>query len=439
MIAACGCRKSRGVVGTAKSGARDGDVATSKVERMGMNVRTVTIAAVASVFAAVVLVLVWPDDGVQSPLYEVPADVASDCSEPVDSEIARFIDTVPDGGTVVFARNACYGHDGELQVNDRIGLTLDGNGSMFKPLTTRPDECRATWRIQAGADIHLRNMTVRGLNTTGFDGPRHSGVEGQCHSAFSFDSVQGASLVDSKAFDSLADPLAIQPDRRAGGDYCAVPPNRNIVIDRFEAHNAGRTVAVTNVDSLVIQNSSFRDIYDSSIDIETDVGCEWSRNVHILNNRFGRSHHGMVIYTGGEPPERSGGLEVIGNVMELEPDHCFVPISIAPFQYSPGQVRRSVVIRDNRLITHNHGISLADVGDAVVEGNVVTKNYGTGCTDETFAVTVRGSDNVRVSGNEAIGGPLGSLDGELAIDPASTDISYAGAPGTLLPAASSGG
>jgi hypothetical protein len=367
-------------------------------------------------------------------VYVIPASVIADCSKPVEVEVAKFLAKVPDNSTAVFGENKCYGHDGEFQVNDRTKLTLDGNGSTFKPLTRRAGECRATWRVQGGQDIHLRDMIVVGLNSTGFDGPRQPSPDGQCQTAFNFDSVQGGSLTDSKAFDSIADPIALQPDRRRGdGDYCAVPPNRDIVIDRFEAFNAGRTVAVTNVDGLTIKDSYFGDIYDNGIDIETDVGCEWSRNIRIINNRFGRTHFGMLTYTGGEPPERSGGLEVIGNIVEADPENCFVPIGVAPFQYPSGQVRGPIVIRDNQLKTRNHGITLVQVGDAVVERNVVSKNFGTGCSPETYVVAVRASADVTVAANQVVGGPLGGLDGEVASDSLSSGIAHAGDIGSLPP------
>jgi len=372
-------------------------------------------------------------------VYWIPASVVADCSVAVESEVADFLATVPDGATVAFGKGKCYGHDGEFQVNDRSRLIIDGNGSTFMPLTRRPQECRATWHVQGGREITLKNMIVRGQNTTGFDGPRVPGVEGQCHSAFNFDSVQGGSLLDSKAFDSLADPVALQPDRRRGdGDYCAVPPNRNILIDRFEAFNAGRTMAVTNVDGLTIQNSHFVDIYDNGIDLETDAGCEWSRNIRIINNRFGRTHFGMLTYTGAEPPERSGALEIIGNIVEAEPENCFAPISVAPFQYPPGQVRRPVVIRGNQLKTRSDGIILNSVGDAVIEGNVVTKNYGTGCSVETFVVAVRSSAGVTVADNKIVNGPLGGLSGDVAADSLTTGIASSGPVGTLSLKASAG-
>jgi hypothetical protein len=399
-----------------------------KAKHIVVVVGVVLLAAVAGVF----VVDPWGGSSTtRADVRRVPASVTGDCSRPVEEEIAQFLATVPDGATVMFGRDQCYGHDGGFQVNDRTGLIVDGNGSTFKPLTDRPDECRATWHVQGGRDIHLRNIIVRGQNTTGFDGPRQPGIAGQCHSGFAFDSVQGGSLTDSKAFDSLADPLSLFPDRRRGdGNYCAVEPNRNILVERFEGFNAGRTVAVTNVDGLTIRDSYFGDIYDNGIDIETDVGCEWSRNVRIINNRFGRTHFGMMTYTGSEPPERSGGLEVIGNIVEAEPENCFVPISIAPFQYPAGQVRRPVVIRDNQLKSRIHGIDLISVGDAVVEGNVVTKNFGTGCASEAYVVSLRSSVNVRVAGNQANGGPLGGFAGEVGADSLTTGVVHDGTIGT---------
>ncbi|MDQ3643609.1 MAG: hypothetical protein M3450_19615, partial [Actinomycetota bacterium] len=201
----------------------------------------------------------------------VPTSIAADCSKPVDVTLNSFLAGVPNGATVQFGINACYGLDLSLLLNDRSNLVLDGRGSTFKALTQREDDpCRANWRVQAGSNITLKNMTVRGANNTGFDGPRPD-FRGQCQHGYSFDSTQGAKLLNSKAYDTWGDPISIGPDRRKAGDYCAVPPARNVLVDNFHGMNSGRTVGISHADGVTIQNSYFGDLYDSAIDLETDV------------------------------------------------------------------------------------------------------------------------------------------------------------------------
>src|SRR6201999_1566765 len=84
-----------------------------------------------------------------APVYTVPSTIASDCSAPVEGELMDWLATVPDGSTVQFASNGCYGQDGTITVSGRHALTLDGNGSEFRTLTPGARD-RANWRFVGG-------------------------------------------------------------------------------------------------------------------------------------------------------------------------------------------------------------------------------------------------------------------------------------------------
>lgn len=364
----------------------------------------------------------------------VPTSIASDCSKPVDVALNSFLAGVPNGATVQFKIDGCYGIDRSLLLDDRSNLVLDGRGSTFKALTQREDDpCRANWRIQGGSNITLKNMTVRGANNTGFDGPRPD-FRGQCQHGYSFDSTQGATLLNSKAYDTWGDPISVGPDRRQAGNYCVVPPSRNILVDNFYGMNSGRTVGISHADGVTIQNSYFGDLYDSAIDLETDVACEWSRNVKILNNRFGRFRYAVLAYTGGEPPERSGNFEFSGNVTEAEPVSCYPALYIQPLgSYSDPEsyvgIRQNFIIRNNTLKTLGDGIRIHKAGGVRIENNTFTKNYGFGCANAAFpwypgalGATLLDVHTANVYGNTLVGGLLGGFQGEWYADPTSTGI-----------------
>lgn len=381
-----------------------------------------TVAAVAALAVSTGLFLAIHGRGGSGahPSHAIPASIPADCSRPVETDIKAFLATVPDGATAVFAKNGCYAQDGSIEVNDRSGLTLEGNGSTFKAVTPG-DPCRANWRIQSGSNITLKDMTVRGINTTGFDGPRQPAPAAQCQHGYSFDSVQGGKLLNSKAYDTLSDPVSIEPDRRKG-DFCAVPPNRAIFIDHFYGFNGGRTLGITDADGVTVQNSYLGDMYDNAIDLETDVPCESTANIRILNNHFGRYRFALVAHTGPDSGERSSHIEIRGNVAQAAPLTCFAPIYVQPSsKQPPGQFRSHYSIRDNQLRTLGNGIYLNTVSDASVTDNSISKSYGTGCITQAYAVDLRNAQRVSVFGNRTLGDPK-EWAGEMTADKLSSDI-----------------
>lgn len=384
------------------------------------------MAAAGAVVAAVGVLGNWDRGGGRSAspepgsptIVSVPASLPADCSRPVDQEINGVIRDAPPNSIVAFPGGGCYGHDGSLVVTDKAGLTIDGNGATFKAVTPG-DTCRANWRITGGRNITLRNMTVHGVNDRGFDADRWPDYRSQCQHGYSFDSVQGGKLLDSRSVDTVGDALAVGPDLRPR-DFCVVPPSRDILVDRFHGSNSGRTVSITHGDGVTIQNSYFGDIYDNAIDLETDDDCMSSRNVRILNNRFGRYHYAMIAYTGAEKGGRGGGLEVTGNVAEAEPVSCYPAVYIKP---GTDEIRRNnFVIRDNQLKTSSDGIAISQAVHVRIEGNTVAKNSG-GCgIDSTAVVRVERSDHVNVYDNRGVGGAGGGFGRDLAVDAASTNV-----------------
>ena len=91
----------------------------------------------------------------------VPSSIPDDCSQAVEGQIESFLSTVPDGSTVQFQPQGCYGQDGTIFVTDRKNLVIDGNGSIFRALT-QGDSGRSNWEVQAGSNITIENMTLYG-------------------------------------------------------------------------------------------------------------------------------------------------------------------------------------------------------------------------------------------------------------------------------------
>lgn len=397
--------------------------------------RAVVLAIILLVaVVAVALALIGRDDGQRGPanVHNIPPSIPADCSRPVQKELMDFIKTVPDGSVIRFPVNACYGEDQQFEINDRNDLTFEGNGATLKTLV-KNTQCQASFRVQAGRNIVIKDITVRGTLPPGtFDGPRITETAGQCAHGFSFDSTQGGALLNSKAYDVWADPVSIEPDIRKG-DFCAVLPTRNILIDRFFGENAGRTVAITNGEGITIQNSTFNDMWDNAIDLEADVPCEVLKDIHIINNHFGRYHYAAInMYPGVPLKENVGTLEIRGNVSDTPPISCYPPITFSESPIDDAVALSNVTIKGNDLRTLGHGVRAYGIADSRIEANTFRKDTGAGCTGpedrdpaapKFYGTSVIKSRNVNVHGNTLVSGPNGGFDGgEYHVDEASAGI-----------------
>jgi hypothetical protein len=98
--------------------------------------------------------------------YQIPAAIVNDCSIDVTQSILSWIGSVPDGSTLSFDAGACYRIEGTLQLQGRSGLTLDGNGAVFRSFNAPADQ-RAIWRLVGSTGMVLRDMTIQGSYANG--------------------------------------------------------------------------------------------------------------------------------------------------------------------------------------------------------------------------------------------------------------------------------
>lgn len=380
-------------------------------------------------------------------LYSVPDSIASDCSKPAQQELIAFLKTVPDGSTIQFPSNACYGEDAQFEVNDRNNLTFEGNGTTFKTLV-KNSQCQANFRISGGSNIIVKNMVARGtFPTTGYDDNRSLDQSTQCSHGFSFDSVQGGKILNSKAYDVWGDPVSVEPDTRnkAASSYCqrdGLEPSRNILIDGFYGQNAGRTVGITNAIGVTVQNSTFNDMWDAGADLEADDSCEWMKDIHFINNHFGRHHYAMInVYTNIVEPDHMDTIEIRGNVSDVDPTGCYAPFYLSSSPLFPPRYI-NVIITGNDVRTIGHGVYGQDIGNnSRIENNTFRANGGTTCTDPnrpehaaTWAANLIGAKNVNVYGNSIINGPNGGFASELHSDPTSVGVTQNSNGNTVPPA-----
>src|SRR5262245_4240941 len=126
-------------------------------------------------------------------VYDVPAQIADDCSAAVDQQVMAWLATVPDGNTARFGPGRCYGQDGTISLTGRSDLAIDGRGSEFRALTAGGSH-RANWRFVGGANLSVQDLAVRGSNP---EGGYQAGFEWQ--HGFSVEGVQTMTLSNVQA------------------------------------------------------------------------------------------------------------------------------------------------------------------------------------------------------------------------------------------------
>src|SRR5215203_3956987 len=99
------------------------------------------------------------------PSHLVPATLASNCSVDVTAALLKWIGSIPDNSILTFGAAKCYRIDGTVELSNRSGLILQGNGSTFKsgnPMVSgnKADDQRAMFRVIDSSPISLRTWPL---------------------------------------------------------------------------------------------------------------------------------------------------------------------------------------------------------------------------------------------------------------------------------------
>lgn len=333
--------------------------------------------------------------------YHVPSSIPADCSRPVEKDLMAWFATVPDNSTILFTPSGCYGYDNDIVLNDRTGLTLDGQGATFKALTLGYAS-RRSWRMQGGSGLVLRNMIVRGSSTcAGISDcawpAKPNNLEWQ--HAFSFEGTVNSTLDNVQAYDVWGDFVEVQHDERIPADAPNwATPARNIsVLNSHFDRNGRMGVGLTNVDGFLLQDSYLGEVNMAAIDLELDFDGETGRNIRIVGNTFGRMRFALFANHGSGSSSISN-IVIDHNTMVGDLVTCRPPVDeMAP----TGLYRSGFTITNNTLKAYGDAFDLQGVRNATVSGNVVSHNPAGGC-GTLAGVAVVDSQVVSVTDNRFV-------------------------------------
>ena len=221
----------------------------------------------------------------------VPASIDATCATNVSPALNTWIAGRPNGSTLVFPSGSCYLLAGDAGINlaNRTGLTLVGNGSTLQLRTTGASNFSSGFFLQDSDHIIIRGFTVDGGNTTTGTTAAVSGINERINGAVV---RAGSDFVefDHVSWDRLHGFGVILSDDGRPGDWPADVSIHNSVIRGGEmgvAVVAGRRVQIVH--------NSINDTVYTAIDLEPDQAQHGFQDVRIADNDVTRYSWGQNL------------------------------------------------------------------------------------------------------------------------------------------------
>jgi hypothetical protein len=202
----------------------------------------------------------------------VPATIDATGATDASAALISFVNSVPDGSTIVFKAGGVYRMDAALTFAYRHNLTFDGNRATLRANGGTTEASSLLWLGGGNSGIVIRDFTLVGNSPT--PGVYEPGKEG-AHGIL----VDGGSAIEMTGITV----------RDVWGDCLYVGSWATGVSfhDSICASNGRNGVTVTSVTNLKVQRVAFDESGYSTFDIEPNVDDQGASNVQFLDNRAG--------------------------------------------------------------------------------------------------------------------------------------------------------
>jgi hypothetical protein len=223
-----------------------------------------------------------------------------------------FVAGVPDGSTVRFPPGATVWSQ-SLVVTDRVGLTIDLNGSTLHQKAYPDGGSVPVIRVQGGRDFTLRDGRVRGSNPDGPDAGARLRNRVHCH-GIDYRGVDGIDQIDVDVSDVWGDFIYIGV-RKVGpataGPSSYVQSRDARILGGHHSGSGRQGIAVVSLEGGRIGGWSARDrmvidrVRRSSIDLEPLGYWERVSDLVLRHIEFGSGRLGVLAAVGAPPPAAS--------------------------------------------------------------------------------------------------------------------------------------
>ncbi len=294
----------------------------------------------------------------------VPATIDATGSSDASSALIAFVNTVPDGSTIVFKAGGVYRMDAALKFAHRHNLTFEGNGATLRANGGTTEASSLFWLGSYGggnSGILIRNFTLVGNSST--PGVYQSGREG----------AHGI-LVDSGSAIEITGVTV----RGVWGDclYVGSAASGISFHDSTCASNGRNGVTITSGTNVTVQRVAFPMSGYCTFDVEPNVSTESASNIKFLDNTAGTWTNSFLSAEGAAGSIVSG-LTISGN--SVTGGSLVTIIGLAR--------RQNVVFTNNRSTVATWGpvLRFAHIDGLTVTGNVqpLTSGALASITDST--------------------------------------------------------
>jgi hypothetical protein len=206
------------------------------------------------------------------PTVQVPDSIDASGASDASAALVSFLETVPDGSTIVFKAGAIYRMDQGLKFSDRHDLTFDGNGATLQSNgdVHETSSLFALWGGNTG--ITIRNFKLVGNSTT--PGVYQPGSEG-AHGII----VDGGGGVDI----SGVTVSSVWGD----GIYVGLWADGVSIHDSTVTSNGRNGVSIIAGKNVTVQRVAFTQSGYCTFDIESNVSTEGASNINFIDNTAG--------------------------------------------------------------------------------------------------------------------------------------------------------
>jgi IPT/TIG domain len=198
--------------------------------------------------------------------YQVPSSIPADCSVDVTSQLLSWIGSVPDNSVLSFGANGCYRIEGTLELRNRAGLDLEGNGATFRSFNA-PSDQRAIWRVIDSSGFVFHNMTIIGSYTKG------GTLDSSLQHAHAIDLRGTSAEVSSVSMSNLAGDCVY-----FGLGYSSATRSSGSVHDSTCVGTSRNAVSLTAADNVLVTRVTTDKIGLTAFDVEPNVGTGFGSN-----------------------------------------------------------------------------------------------------------------------------------------------------------------
>lgn len=300
----------------------------------------------------------------------VPSTIPADCSTDVSASLGAFLASVPSGADIEFPSNGCYRVETEIDIRDKSGWTLHGNGSLLKRTQPTPAAMQYPHANAFLRFINLSNSTISGLNILGINTvsdlsylrPSYGAYDSRYpfDHGFAFEGATGVVLSNSKIDAVYGDGVYISGGDQYTGTHSNAVTVRNVTIDR----NGRQGMSVSRSSDVLVDGVNIQHSRRSGIDLEPDGPSEVISNIEIKNSTI---HSWLLAFASGGP----------GAVNNVNIHDNTVTGSGVPFVYDAstlGTARSNWQVVNNR-VTVGLGSPQPAMKFAHTSGVVVKNNY----------------------------------------------------------------